>query len=498
MPKAQKHVAWATCIAFVVILQSWHSLTSYSNTPEVNSEVFIKPWPTCSNNKDAPFQFNASLPLHFARRPHPALSKIPSILHVVFGLEESSHFGLIQYLSLASALNVLAPERLIMHHRKPPSGMYWDLLEHHVEMRQARDVTSIFNKTVRHYAHKADVIRLEALIEHGGIYLDLDVVVLRPFSALLMYDFVMGQEGEEGGFGLCNAVILANKHSIFLRRWYDSYRTFNDSIWNYHSVQLPHALSRAHSSEIHVAGHTTFFWPLWDQPGLEEIFAKHDYDYSNNLAVHTWNSAARGQRAGMSNVIAEMSQTWLLECRSTLLSMLRIYMPIPLVSVIIICDTTRPIRGALESLVRQPWPSWEIIVVDDGKCGQDARRMTSEMPSVAQLQNSVTIIQRTNHGPREGDLRNAALMQARGLWALVLSPNAVVPVNLLSDAERLMTRDPRLMLIAANADFDSVTFCATLSDTSTSVFLFRKSLWEQFRSHKSDDGNVSCNLATIA
>ena len=33
----------------------------------------------------------------------------------------------------------------------------------------------IFNNKLNHFAHKADIVRLQKLIEHGGIYLDIDV-----------------------------------------------------------------------------------------------------------------------------------------------------------------------------------------------------------------------------------------------------------------------------------------------------------------------------------
>ena len=69
----------------------------------------------------------------------------------------------------------------------PPSGFYWDEFVRNVEeeegtkleMRRVRDVTEIYGNPVLHFAHKADVIRLEALKETGGVYLDVDVLITR-------------------------------------------------------------------------------------------------------------------------------------------------------------------------------------------------------------------------------------------------------------------------------------------------------------------------------
>lgn len=44
------------------------------------------------------------------------------------------------------------------------------------------------------YAYVADVARLFALSEHGGIYLDTDVEVFKRFDDFLMYDFFTGIE----------------------------------------------------------------------------------------------------------------------------------------------------------------------------------------------------------------------------------------------------------------------------------------------------------------
>lgn len=52
---------------------------------------------------------------------------------------------------------------------------------------EARNVKTVFGNKVSHYAHKADVLRLEAMKFYGGIYLDSDVLVLRgPYLTFLL------------------------------------------------------------------------------------------------------------------------------------------------------------------------------------------------------------------------------------------------------------------------------------------------------------------------
>jgi hypothetical protein len=64
------------------------------------------------------------------------------------------------------------------------------------------------------------------LLEHGGIYLDIDTFIIRPFAdhSLMLHDTVMGMEAHSLSFlrkpgsddemlpkGLCNAVIILSK-----------------------------------------------------------------------------------------------------------------------------------------------------------------------------------------------------------------------------------------------------------------------------------------------
>lgn len=52
------------------------------------------------------------------------------------------------------------------------------------------------------YAFAADYIRLYAIYNYGGIYMDMDVEVIKSFDDLLMSDYILGYEepdGIEGG-----------------------------------------------------------------------------------------------------------------------------------------------------------------------------------------------------------------------------------------------------------------------------------------------------------
>jgi len=70
------------------------------------------------------------------------------------------------------------------------------------------------------YAFVSDYARLYAIFNHGGIYLDTDVEVRRPFDDLLENDVVLGFE--QNCF-VATSTLLARKHSIFIKDFMDSY-----------------------------------------------------------------------------------------------------------------------------------------------------------------------------------------------------------------------------------------------------------------------------------
>ncbi|RUS31550.1 hypothetical protein BC938DRAFT_477580 [Jimgerdemannia flammicorona] len=250
-----------------------------------------------------------------AQPPFPGSTRrIPKTVHFVYGLHSPDpQLNLMQYISIAAAWESIRPEKIYFWYYYEPTGHYWNLAKERfvTDTRQVRLVDEIFGNKVEHYAHRADVIRLEALQEIGGIYLDLDVIMMRGVDELLDNEFVMGEEGEvafsffiptfspaligtDARVGLCNAVILAHSNSTFLRRLYDSYHTFDDTQWNDHSGFLPKSLAYLYPTEIHVLPYTSFFWPLWTTSGMQRLYTEkvHQFVGSGAYAVHLWENVA--------------------------------------------------------------------------------------------------------------------------------------------------------------------------------------------------------------
>ena len=221
---------------------------------------------------------------------------IPNKFHFIFGLSEDfggKPFNIIHYLSIKSAYDLNSPEEMFFYYTYEPSGEYWEKAKPYLTLVKVEAPSEIFGNTITHMAHKADIIRLQALYEHGGIYMDVDTICVKSFQSLLENSNVMGIQGHltnpEIPYGLCNAVILAEPESEFIGAWLMHYSTFNAQLWDTHSVQLPLQISEKLDIEIIKLPYTAFHYPLHDDEGVKDMFVR-DKDFPEAFVHHLWES----------------------------------------------------------------------------------------------------------------------------------------------------------------------------------------------------------------
>lgn len=248
---------------------------------------------------------------------------IPNIFHFVFGMAPDfggKPFSLAHYLSVRSAVELNKPDKAILHYQYEPEGEWWEKAKPLLTQNKIVAPDSVMGNPLRHVAHQADVVRLRALQETGGIYLDLDTISVRPLTNLLQYQFVIGQElkpayvpknfrqrikysirkglgliKENTGqsTGLCNAVLLSEKNSVFVNKWLEEYKSFRstgrDKYWNEHSVQVPLRLAEQYPEHITKLSPYAFHYPLYDQAGLASMFEKIT-DFPEAYLHHLWES----------------------------------------------------------------------------------------------------------------------------------------------------------------------------------------------------------------
>lgn len=243
-----------------------------------------------------------------AARPSP---QIPRVFHFVIASGDpdvSPRFSLVNYLAVRSALDLNEGFRAIIHCDPEPHGPDWDRLKDSVEVHRTTLPRHVFGRPVDLIAHRVDVLRMQILLDQGGIYLDVDTICQKPFAPLLDGRVVLGREeipdgaGGRRPVGLCNATIIAPPGAEFLRLWYDEYRAFvggpSGDAWNKFSVQVPLALAEANPHLVRIEPATSFFWPSWDDSGIEALF-RHDLDFPEAYCFHLWQAKSSGWIAGL-------------------------------------------------------------------------------------------------------------------------------------------------------------------------------------------------------
>lgn len=223
------------------------------------------------------------------------INNIPNIFHFVFF--GYTKFEYIHYLSIKTCYDNNPDAIIYLYNTQEPKeyNINWNNMTKYVKIVKVQPPDNIYGNSLYSYAHKADIVRLQKLIEYGGIYLDIDVLTIRSFKDILsnpQKDCIMGFQASNTQYeGLCNAVIIAKPQSQFLINWLDNYKTFNSNEWDKHSVHLPKKLAQENPELIECYSQEKFFPISWWFPEKYKLFADNDKYLNllnNSYCIHLW------------------------------------------------------------------------------------------------------------------------------------------------------------------------------------------------------------------
>ncbi len=233
-------------------------------------------------------------------------ARVPRVFHFVFGLRpQKEPFHLSHYLAVASCAGVNRPEKILFHYHHEPWGPYWEAtlpLVTPVQVELPERVQN-FDYGFRNrgcaryrYAHLSDFIRLDALIEHGGVYADIDTIFVRELpERLFEAPLVLGREGDvvcqttgERRRSLCNALILAEPGAEFAKLWRDGMEQAFDGSWSNHSTLLPQRLAEIHPHLLHIEPERSFYAHPWTREGIHTLLEGCDPDFEGVYSMHLW------------------------------------------------------------------------------------------------------------------------------------------------------------------------------------------------------------------
>jgi hypothetical protein len=232
--------------------------------------------------------------------------RIPNQFLFIFGLKEQREpFHLSHYLCIESCWQVNQPERIYFYFHHEPFGPYWKAARERVIPVRVDliPLVSRFHYGLRNwtckkyrYAHQSDFIRLEKLVEKGGIYADIDTIFVHTIPPHLFdKPFVLGREDDIFCTGthciqpsLCNALIMSRKHSEFAHLWLTKMKTAFDGSWSNHSTLLPQQLSEQYPELIHIEPSRSFYKHMWTRQGIHTLLEGCDKDYEGVISMHLW------------------------------------------------------------------------------------------------------------------------------------------------------------------------------------------------------------------
>lgn len=222
---------------------------------------------------------------------------IPNNIHFIFfGFTE---FTMTHYLAVKSAHAVHQPDHIYIHYtQEPVNNPLWDDVKKIAELRYIEPPTHFHGVELKYYQYKADISRLEILIREGGIYLDIDVLSVRPFGDLLNHKCVLGVDYADDPNtvnlneiqSIANAIIMAEPNHPFIIDWL--WRTRDcliDKPWAYHAVVLPLEMLKEKAYDLHIEPRKSFEPFDWR---TDYIFGddsdKYQWLKDNAYTMHFW------------------------------------------------------------------------------------------------------------------------------------------------------------------------------------------------------------------
>lgn len=214
---------------------------------------------------------------------------IPKLIHFVLVSMNGKpkKIPLCYFVSIKAAKIMYPDWQIWVHHDGNMVGEHWNNSLQYIDKLITVTVpASIQGQWIKFVQHKADWIRLDIMRKYGGIYLDIDVIAIRPIpTALRTSNVVLAREKNEDR--ICNAIIMSKPNSKFINEWIKNYISdYKSRSWSYNSMEYPTLLSKLYTGEVNVQERNLFFY------GYEEIYTK-NLNIDHHLFLHYWHSNAK-------------------------------------------------------------------------------------------------------------------------------------------------------------------------------------------------------------
>lgn len=189
---------------------------------------------------------------------------VPNVIHFIWITGPNSRpFSFINYMAVKAAKEQTGAA-VVIHCNEPPKGNpFWDMAMMYAIYRRIDVPTHVGDTEIKHVQYASDVIRLELLYKWGGIYIDTDMLLIKPLTPLMGRPLTMAVESvhEDGSpKSVANGMIMAAPRSEFLKLMLDATPVaMKSDIWANHAVTLPLELAKEYPDMVHLEPKQSFF-----------------------------------------------------------------------------------------------------------------------------------------------------------------------------------------------------------------------------------------------
>ena len=126
-------------------------------------------------------------------------------------------------------------------------------------------------------------MRLFTVPDYGGIYIDDDVLIVKSFDDLRVFDLTLGRPV---AIALSNGIIIARKGALFLRLWLENYRNYSPKSWGGNSVAKGNIIHKVFPHLVHVE-EQSLLHPSWQESPA--MFSRRiHYNWTGHYSIHIY------------------------------------------------------------------------------------------------------------------------------------------------------------------------------------------------------------------
>jgi hypothetical protein len=216
-------------------------------------------------------------------------------------------FSFINMLAVKAAAQFYSGKIWMWCNEEPKNNSNWMSIRHLVKIVKVNPPEHIDDVPLNYIQYKSDILRLQIIFEHGGIYLDTDHLLLKPLDSLIGKQLVLARESS-GSYAM--SPIIAEPGSEFIKAWLKEIpEEIKKGIWASHAVVLP--VKIAEKYECDVRPREEFFpfdlkdYYLFDESKVNE-YEKH---MKGVYGVHIYETFWQGYLEHINEIYVKNSDT---------------------------------------------------------------------------------------------------------------------------------------------------------------------------------------------